>query len=196
MIGETSDIRDTSFLNLLNVSQSITGVEESPTNAERCPQFVQIPGAQGRICLWHFPSQKQLQDVAKQGCKCVVTLQSLNEDPHMKLIPQICQIEGMQWIQVSFWPNFYSHAGAEGHGALIKLIDEIATKVKNGEYVMLHCAAGIHRTGMCVYGVLRKLGLSQQQTLNCIRDLRRATFDHCGMDRFTEMESKIKVWFK
>lgn len=190
----TSQERHDALIELLNVSQSITGFE-TPSAIEKHPKLIPVPGFAGRISLWHFPSQKQLMEIARDGCNCIVTLQAATEDPHIKLIQAACIQTGMEWIQLNFWQNYYQHQGSEGHPAITRLIDQICEKVKAGQSVMLHCAAGIHRTGILIYGVLRRLGFESSATLNLIKTMRSATYEHCGTDRFNEMEAKCRLWF-
>jgi protein-tyrosine phosphatase len=160
------------------------------------PVFLTVPGQTGRLCLWHFPARNNLIEAAAAGCNAIVTLQGILEDPNIKdLLPSTCQETGMEWIQIDWWKNFFQHAGAQGHPAIIKLIDQIAERVRKGQSVLLHCAAGVHRTGMCGYGVLRRLGLTRVETLEFIKQLRITTFENCGMQRFDEMERKCKSWF-
>jgi len=165
------------------------------TPLDSFPQFVQSTTFDGSICLWHFPSRKHLVQAAISGCKLVVTLQGIDEDPSIGSFQGICSDTGMDWIQIDFWKNYYQHVGAVGHPAVIKLIDDIANRVREGDKVLLHCAAGIHRTGMCVYAVLRRLGLTARESVATIERMRRVTFLRCGTRRFTEMEVRFNKWF-
>lgn len=162
---------------------------------DRSPAFCRIGGLSGFISLWHFPSRKNLEQASSLGCSAVVTLQGLAEDPNVAMIKMTCLELGLDWVQIDFWKHYYQHTGSEGHPGLISLVNNIAIKVAKGDKVLIHCAAGIHRTGMCVYAVLRKLGFSPGDTLECIRQIRRVTFERCGGRRFSEMESHIKQWF-
>lgn len=49
-------------------------------------------------------------------------------------------------------------------------IDQIATALKAGDSVMLHCAAGIGRTGTAAACLLKRLGLSSKQAIERVRD--------------------------
>ena len=160
------------------------------------PIFVQVPGLSGRLSLWHFPAKSHLLEAAAAGCNMIVTLQGVTEDPNIKTLPVVCQETRMEWIQIDWWKNYFQHAGAQGHPAIIKLLEEIVNSVRRGHTVLLHCAAGVHRTGMCVYGVLRRLGMSRNETLDFIKQLRLITYENCGMNRFDEMERKCQQWFK
>jgi atypical dual specificity phosphatase len=48
-------------------------------------------------------------------------------------------------------------------------IEQIAQAVTGGEVALLHCAAGIGRTGTAAACLLKRLGLSRQQALLRVR---------------------------
>lgn len=187
-----------SVLDLLDMSMNITGVE-SPTShvADRLPRFVCLPefkatpSSLGRLSLWHFPSERHLTEVSKLGCNVIVTLQGESENSKMNMIPRICKSLDMEWIQLDFWTNYYSNSPQ-----VVKLVESIVSHLRSGHSVLIHCAAGIHRTGICVYAVLRRMGYSSEETLSFICKLRKLTFERCGMDRFRDMERKMDIWFK
>jgi protein-tyrosine phosphatase len=49
-------------------------------------------------------------------------------------------------------------------------IDQIAAALKAGDAVMLHCAAGIGRTGTAAACLLKRLGLSRDDAIQRVRD--------------------------
>lgn len=51
---------------------------------------------------------------------------------------------------------------------LSRLLDE-------GGSILIHCSAGIHRTGTVAYGLLRWRGMGRQQALKLIYRIRRET---------------------
>ena len=55
--------------------------------------------------------------------------------------------------------------------------------VANKEIVMVHCAAGIHRTGVFAYSLLRATGLSGKGAMTKILELREVTHRGVGKDR-------------
>ena len=71
-----------------------------------------------------------------------------------------------RWLNVPM-PNF----GVPGDGAGFRRdIREIAHALERGQSVMLHCAAGMGRTGSTAACVLKSLGLSTQEALQRVRD--------------------------
>ncbi len=49
-------------------------------------------------------------------------------------------------------------------------IDQIAQGVTNGDVALLHCAAGIGRTGTAAACLLKRLGLPREQALQLVRE--------------------------
>jgi len=49
----------------------------------------------------------------------------------------------------------------------------------------IHCSAGIHRTVMTTYGLLRYIGLASEETENFLKELLVATIEDFGQDRLS-----------
>ena len=47
--------------------------------------------------------------------------------------------------------------------------------VDNGERVLLHCAAGIHRSGIICYSLLRLTGLNAKESFDTLMGIRKET---------------------
>ena len=73
---------------------------------------------------------------------------------------------GFRWRQVAM-RNFGSPEDAAGFRAEVH---ELAQALREGESVMLHCAAGIGRTGTTAACILKALGLPSQEALQRVRD--------------------------
>lgn len=43
--------------------------------------------------------------------------------------------------------------------------------VQRPEKVLIHCAAGIHRTGLCIYTLLRWTGLNPKESMEVLRGI-------------------------
>ena len=58
----------------------------------------------------------------------------------------------------------------EDQAAFRRDINGIATALRAGDAVMLHCAAGVGRTGTAAACVLKALGLPSSEALKRVRD--------------------------
>ena len=54
-------------------------------------------------------------------------------------------------------------------------VSRICDALQDGQSVLIHCAAGQHRTGVVAYMVLRMLGMSQEDTLTLVSKMREVT---------------------
>lgn len=66
-------------------------------------------------------------------------------------------------------------------------IDAITGQLRSGNAVMLHCAAGLGRTGTAAACVLKNLGLDAQQALQRVRD--------AGSNPQNAQQSGLVDWF-
>ena len=57
----------------------------------------------------------------------------------------------------------------EDDGAFCKAVFSTANSLRAGECVLLHCGAGIGRTGMFAVATLIAIGLSEYESLQCIK---------------------------
>ena len=48
------------------------------------------------------------------------------------------------------------------------------------EKILIHCAAGIHRTGCVAYCICRISGLDKQQSMERIEIMRKVTYEQVG----------------
>lgn len=56
---------------------------------------------------------------------------------------------------------------------------------------MVHCAAGLHRTGFLAYSLLRVCGFDRYSAVEGIKTMRVATFEKCGQSRFDIAETLV-----
>jgi protein-tyrosine phosphatase len=67
----------------------------------------------------------------------------------------------------------------------------LATSLAEGESVMIHCAAGIHRTGMVAYALLRLNGYEPEESFEALADMRVVTREGVGQERLSWVEQLI-----
>ena len=61
-----------------------------------------------------------------------------------------------------------------------KMLERASLLLECNSSILLHCSAGIHRTGMISYALLRHIGLSQEEAR---QTLKRASHGHRGRGR-------------
>jgi protein-tyrosine phosphatase len=88
-----------------------------------------------------------------------------------------------RWLNVPM-PNF----GVPDDGAAFRRdVREIAHALERGDAVMLHCAAGMGRTGSTAACLLKALGLSTEEALQRVRD--------AGSNPQNALQSGLVDWF-
>lgn len=125
----------------------------------------------GRLALWGRPSLKSLPALKSAGCDRVVTL--LSEKEGASMIKQAVTQAHLAW-------TWFPLAGAtppagEVREALLAQIDKLLAYLDQGESILIHCSAGIHRTGMVAYALLRQCGLSATAAKEVLAQLRLVT---------------------
>lgn len=88
-----------------------------------------------------------------------------------------------RWLNVPM-PNFGVPEDGPGFR---RDVQQIADALKRGDAVMLHCAAGIGRTGSTAACVLKALGLGTEEALQRVRD--------AGSNPQNAQQSGLVEWF-
>jgi len=143
-------------------------------------QFVRV--GRGRLALYHRPGRADFPALRRKGCTHVVTL--LKDIENSELYGNLTREAGMEW----FWlpvPNG-KFPQEDLHQQLMQALPELSRLLDEGNSLLIHCSAGIHRTGMISYGLLRWRGVDRVQAMELIRNMRRETAE--GM-----MEKRM-VW--
>ncbi|MFZ4828968.1 MAG: protein-tyrosine phosphatase family protein, partial [Phototrophicaceae bacterium] len=65
----------------------------------------------------------------------------------------------------------------DAHTLLKQSLGILSNHLDEGENIVIHCAAGIHRTGMLAYAVLRYRGYSAENAMRLIAQMRQHTHD-------------------
>jgi hypothetical protein len=135
-------------------------------SSARLPPF--FPLGSGRLALWHRPGRKAFASLAATGCHRVVTLLSAREGAEE--IGAAVRAAGMSWS----WLPLASGRPPEGrsNGPVCAELPRLAAALAGGESVLLHCSAGMHRTGMITLALLGLLGLPGEEALARLEELR------------------------
>jgi len=113
------------------------------------------------------PSIARLSQGSQKGATDVVTL--LRKDEMKPFLPTKCEELGLDWHH---FPLSGRKMEASADRISLSSIPSIVEFLKNGKHVVVHCAAGMHRTGVCLYLILRWMGNSQNESLEKIQHIR------------------------
>jgi atypical dual specificity phosphatase len=125
------------------------------------------PDVQGRLYLHSMPGrfepyQATLDAVRLRGITQVVCLTSLEEIAGKAPdYARALQRNGIPWDQVMFPIVDFGVPG--DRAAFLGLVNSIAADLRRGVNILLHCAAGIGRTGTVASCVLVALGLTPDE---------------------------------
>ncbi len=142
-------------------------------------RFVKV--GKGRLTLYHRPRREMFPSLRRQGCTHVVTL--LKDIESAETYSNLAREAGLEWIWLPV-PNG-KYPQPEVHERLVNALPRLSRLLDEGNSLLIHCSAGVHRTGMVAYGLLRWRGLSPDQTMKIIRKTRKETAE--GM-----MEKRMK----
>ena len=109
----------------------------------------------GFLSIGHKPGGKLYFEAMKQaGVTIVLTL--LQEHEGAEYIGKKAAAIRIEWL----WFPFSASKPLDGEEKVkvYSLFSNLKELLKAGERIYIHCSAGIHRTGMITYGLLRYLG--------------------------------------
>ncbi|HSV34317.1 MAG TPA: tyrosine-protein phosphatase [Ramlibacter sp.] len=149
------------------------------------------PGVPGALWLGSMPGRFESwpafeQEAGQAGLTRVVCLTPRSELAELSPAYHAAVIRGsvpFRWINVPM-RNFGLPEDPLGFR---REVAEIARALKDGESVMMHCAAGIGRTGSTAACVLKALGLDTEEALQRVRD--------AGSNPQNAQQSGLVDWF-
>jgi len=126
---------------------------------------------QGRLTLWHRPGARAVAELRAFGCDCVVTLLSSREGA--STVGKHVEQAGIEW----FWLPLENGQPPQGAAseAVLSAIPVLWQRLDAGRSILIHCSAGIHRTGMIAYALLRWRGHDEDEALVVIEKMRLHT---------------------
>lgn len=131
--------------------------------------FVKV--GNGRLALNHRPGNKDFAILRELGCTHVVTL--LKESEFAKTVGAHSQIAGLEWIWLPI-PNG-NYPQGEVHERMLAAMPKLSQLLDEGKSLLIHCSAGIHRTGTVAYGLLRWRGMERDEAMQVIHQIRPIT---------------------
>jgi protein-tyrosine phosphatase len=132
-------------------------------------QWVSI-GA-GRLAVSNRPKLKDIAKLAAQGCHRIVTIQGRNEAPGQ--IERASKEAGIAWTWIEVGHGTFPKDDVDRR--MRRGLAELVASLQAGESALVHCSAGIHRTGMLVFAALRWLGVPESEALGLIATMRPET---------------------
>ena len=153
------------------------GAEEGggPADGVEPPALVWHPVGGGALALWHRPRVSDVRRFAALGATHLVTLLGVGEKP--AALGAAAAGAGVAWTWVDLPGASREKLRDPGaRAALVVAWASTAAALAAGARVVVHCAAGIHRTGVFAYGCLRLCGrLDAARATEALRPMRRLT---------------------
>ena len=118
------------------------------------------------------PNRNLLRTVCKKGlCDTVVTLQWSHETPNE--IGNMCEQLLVLWVWFPIKAvNYTLVSDPSKFEKISKNLLELRTLLSEGKKLLIHCAAGVHRTGFVTYVLLRLCGRGHDEAINLIQIIR------------------------
>ena len=116
----------------------------------------------GRVTAKGAPGRQGLTTWATEGATDVVTLQRSHE--HGPWLAQACADAGMSWHHL---PLSGRRLDQDADRVSLARVPELLELLRRNppRSVILHCSAGLHRTGICLYLLLRHAGFDPEAAL-------------------------------
>ena len=152
--------------------------------------FYKLRNTESFVTCFGRPSLKQLANFKNNyKINIILTLQGLDEKPEE--IHKACDENGIEWLH-------FPEMGA-GKFTLIKIKEKLVEfyiylfKRMQSEQIRLfvHCAAGVHRTGVFLYGLIRLSGENEENSYSLLKDIRHTTYLNVGKERIGAFEKEI-----
>ncbi|MCC7335238.1 MAG: tyrosine-protein phosphatase [Pirellulaceae bacterium] len=138
-----------------------------------------VPVLEGHLAIGHRPKIKTIKSMHSIGTTHVMTL--LSESEGAETVGNHVRQAGLEW----FWLPLVSGDPPpdERRAEIVQMFDEIRNALNHQARLYLHCSAGIHRTGLISYALLRHVGLTSEEAKNALSQLRQETAAGVGLER-------------
>jgi protein-tyrosine phosphatase len=143
----------------------------------RGPKLVCVSA--GALALSHRPRRKDIAHLRGFGVTHVVTL--LAEREGAKNLGEAVRQAGLTWIWCPLANG--QPPDAQVTATIRPVLVELASLLDKGAAIVVHCSAGIHRTGMFGYALLRQVGRESSTARAKLTELRAVTGEGVGDER-------------
>ncbi len=125
----------------------------------------------GKLALTHRIGRRDSTRLASLGVQRVVTL--LCESEGAPLVGELVQQAGLAWS----WLPLRNGDAPRGDADIMlrAALPALSHRLDEGEAILIHCSAGIHRTGMLAFALLRWRGYAESDALDLIGQMRLHT---------------------
>jgi hypothetical protein len=154
--------------------------------------FHTFKGTKTKITCHGRPSKGILKNFKENyGINYILTLQ--HEKENIDQIKNEASENGIQWYNIPLQggsPGYLMNKNTTK--LIVNSLDEIYKNILSNELtIYIHCAAGIHRTGVILYCLLRMNGENIENSINIIKNIRMITGDKVGDFRIKGAETYI-----
>lgn len=126
----------------------------------------------GALALSERPKIKETHKLKAGSCTHVVTILA-ERGEKARLLGKEVQQQSMtwHWLKISKITALTHKETSDFKTA----INETLLKLKQKEHILVHCSAGLHRTGIFAYVLLRRSGLTHIESLHFISHMKPET---------------------
>ena len=144
--------------------------------------LVWVPIGAGELALWHRPPRQYLRELRTQGVgTSFVVATLLHPGEGAEHLGRLIQAAGLTWL----WLPLSSGRPPEGAESdqIVAALPALSAHLDAGRSLLIHCSAGMHRTGMVAYALLRWRGFTPEQALTTIAQTRGFTYEALTPER-------------
>lgn len=144
----------------------------------------------------YFPLDKYEKEFADKRINLVLCLAPLQEIKQKSPQYALKLEKGLFPFPVEFFP-IEDYGIPKSIGELVRVAKDAAMRLKRGEHILIHCGAGIGRTGMVAICVLQALGLPLEEA--SVRVQRagsgpETTTQQALVELFSSLQGSAKSW--
>ncbi|MEM8638354.1 MAG: tyrosine-protein phosphatase [Cyanobacteria bacterium P01_G01_bin.54] len=143
----------------------------------------------GQLALSERPKIKEIKRLKTDRCDRIVSILS-GRGEHAQRLGSEVESQGMQWTWVKV--STANHPSTTEKILLRNASLLVREALQLGEFVLIHCSAGLHRTGILAYCVLRNGGLSHDESLDLMCMMRKKT-TLALEDKYLELANQLML---